>query len=64
MDGSVVVVVVFLVRGSRKDQPGTSMRLNSASTLVFVDGRIRPNWARVARRPTIVEGSMVSLSSV
>jgi hypothetical protein len=36
------------------DVPGTSMRLNSASTLVLVEGRMSPNWARFARCPTIL----------
>jgi hypothetical protein len=33
--------------------PGTDMALNSASTLVFVDGRISPNWALLAINPTM-----------
>lgn len=36
------------------DIPGISIWLNSASTEVFVDGSISPNWARFAKRPTIL----------
>jgi hypothetical protein len=45
--------------GKVNNVPGTNMRLNSASTLVFVEGRISPNWARLARSPTILKCSLV-----
>ncbi len=35
--------------------PGTNMRLNSASTLVLVEGMITPNWARFAKSFSIVD---------
>lgn len=40
--------------GGVSDVPGTSIRLNSASTLVLVEGRISPNWALFAIRPTMM----------
>jgi hypothetical protein len=43
------------VHGERLEElPGTSLWLNSASTLVCVEGIISSNWARLARCPTML----------
>ena len=57
MPGDACDLVLVLFGGAKVDEggeiPGTSMRLNSYSTLVLVEGRMSPNWALFAPSPTI-----------